>query len=136
MVDQLGKSQASSLDLQARVKLTSNQYESWDLQNQYSIDLSAAYDEHNTSVNDINKQDKNGNYEIADAQKLQELLNQAHELYEAQKFEITEKYSQKAKELAITQTSEQLSAYGTMFGGMADLVKGYAVNQVLPIKHY
>ncbi|MBF7690671.1 tape measure protein [Acinetobacter pollinis] len=123
---QLGKAQAGALDTQAKNKLTSSQYESWNLQNQYSDELSTASDDHDKSVRDINKMNDKGDYEIADTQKRQELIMQAHEAYEARKFEITEKYTQKANDLSTAQTSEQLSAYGTMFGGMATLVKGFA----------
>ncbi|MBF7694154.1 tape measure protein [Acinetobacter pollinis] len=123
---QLGKAQAGALDTQAKKRLTSNQYESWNLQNQYSDELSTASDDHDKNIRDINETDDKGHYKIADTQKRQELIMQAHEAYEARKFEITEKYTQKANDLSTAQTSEQLSAYGTMFGGMATLVKGFA----------
>lgn len=90
----------------------------WDLQNQYESDSSSLTDDYNNNVAGINQ--------ISDENERNQKLLQAHEQYLQTKQAMDQKYISQENDLRNSQTSEQLSAYGTMFGGMADLVKGYA----------
>ncbi|MBF7694230.1 transglycosylase SLT domain-containing protein [Acinetobacter pollinis] len=90
----------------------------WDLQNQYESDSSSLTDDYNNNVAGINQ--------ISDENDRNQKLLQAHEQYLQTKQAMDQKYISQENDLRNSQTSEQLSAYGTMFGGMADLVKGYA----------
>lgn len=130
--DQLGKAQASSIEAQAQVRgvMTPQSLAMWNMQNQYSSELSVASDDHDKSVRSIDKQDKNGKYEIEDAQKRQELILQAHEAYSAQKLAITQKYANQEDSLRIAQTQSQLQLYSQLtsqasevWGSMTDMVK-------------
>ncbi|MBF7685966.1 transglycosylase SLT domain-containing protein [Acinetobacter sp. B10A] len=90
----------------------------WDLQNQYSSDQQSLTDSYNNNVSGIDQ--------IQDETERNAQLLQAHEQYLQAKQALEDKYRLQQQDLANAQASEQLSAYGTMFGGMATLVKGFA----------
>ncbi|MBF7685961.1 tape measure protein [Acinetobacter sp. B10A] len=130
--DQLGKAQAGSIEAQAQVRgaMTPQSLAMWNMQNQYSSELSAASDDHNSSTRKINSQDKNGKYEIADANERYKLLLEADEAYSAQKLAITQKYANQEDSLRIAQTQSQLQLYSQLtsqasevWGSMTDMVK-------------
>ncbi|ESK41086.1 hypothetical protein P256_00071 [Acinetobacter nectaris CIP 110549] len=129
---QLGKAQSESIEAQAKVRgvMSPSALATWQLQNQYSGELSTAFDDHDKNVRDINKTNEKGDYELTDAKERQKLLLQAHDTYEAQKLAITQKYANQAEELKVTQTQNQLQLYSQLtsqasevWGSMTDMVK-------------
>lgn len=92
----------------------------WDLQNQYGTDQQSLTDGLNDNVSGINAKD------FKDEADRNAQLLQAHEQYLQAKQALDDKYRLQQQDLVNTQASEQISAYGTMFGGMATLVKGFA----------
>lgn len=105
-------------------KKNPNAYAAYDLQNQYSADLSGlnqAYANHNASIE---------NNPLLDQQQRQQKLLAAHEEYLQSKQALDEQYAAKEKDLRDEQYTTQLNMYGSLlsqagsvWGSMTDMVK-------------
>ncbi|MHA3061177.1 transglycosylase SLT domain-containing protein [Acinetobacter sp. ANC 4631] len=105
-------------------KKNPNAYAAYDLQNQYSADMSGlnqAYANHNASIE---------NNPLLDQQQRQQKLLAAHEEYLQSKQALDEQYAAKEKDLRDEQYTTQLNMYGSLlsqagsvWGSMTDMVK-------------
>ncbi|SPL69144.1 tape measure protein [Acinetobacter stercoris] len=121
---QTGELQRAYYEIMAQNKMTPQQRTLWEFQNQYSNSMSTAYDSYQNSVKDINKKDDKDQY-VNDAETRNQMLLQAEQNYQNQLLLIKMKGVEDEKMLREQQYADNISVYGTMFGQMGDLVRGY-----------
>ncbi len=122
---QTGELQRAYFEVMAQNTMSQQQLAMWQFQNQYGSAVGGAHDSYQNSVKDINKKDDKDQY-LIDAETRNEMLIAAQKNLEAQLLLIKMKGVEDERVLRQQQQISNLSTYGTMFGGMADLVKGYA----------
>jgi tape measure domain-containing protein len=122
---QTGELQRAYYELMAQNTMTQPQLAQWQFQNQYGSSIGGAYDSYQNSVKDINKKDDKDQY-LIEAETRNQMLLQAEQNYQNQLLLIKMKGVEDERAMRQQQQISNLSTYGAMFGGMADLVKGYA----------
>ncbi|MFW2106142.1 tape measure protein [Acinetobacter guillouiae] len=122
---QTGELQRAYYEVMAQNTMTQPQLAQWQFQNQYGSSIGGAYDSYQNSVKDINKKDDKDQY-LIEAETRNQMLLQAEQNYQNQLLLIKMKGVEDERAMRQQQQISNLSTYGAMFGGMADLVKGYA----------
>ncbi|EMC7950748.1 tape measure protein [Acinetobacter baumannii] len=131
MYEQASIPQSDVINLLAKKNLTSSQYDSWNLQNQYSDEMQNANDAYSSNVKAISE-DKT----IVDEEKRFQALLEAEELFRQQKFAINEKYTLMEQELQKSSRQTEIEIYGqllsqasSVWGNMTAMVKESAGEQ-------
>ncbi|MFW2777610.1 replication protein, partial [Acinetobacter baumannii] len=131
MYEQASIPQSDVINLLAKKNLTSSQYDSWNLQNQYSDEMQNANDAYSSNVKAISE-DKT----IVDEEKRFQALLDAEELFRQQKYAINEKYTLMEQELQKNARQAEMEVYGqllsqasTVWGNMTAMVKESAGEQ-------
>ncbi|MCG5919943.1 transglycosylase SLT domain-containing protein, partial [Acinetobacter baumannii] len=131
MYEQASIPQSDVINLLAKKNLTSSQYDSWNLQNQYSDEMQNANDAYSSNVKAISE-DKT----IVDEEKRFQALLDAGELFRQQKYAINEKYTLMEQELQKNARQAEMEVYGqllsqasTVWGNMTAMVKESAGEQ-------
>lgn len=122
---QTGELQRAYYEVMAQNRMSQQQLAMWQFQNQYGSAVGGAHDSYQNSVKDINKKDDKDQY-LIDAETRSQMLIKAEQNLETQLKLIRMKGVEDERVLRQQQQISNLSTYGAMFGGMADLVKGYA----------
>lgn len=121
---QTGELQRAYYEVMAQNTMTQTQLAQWQFQNQYGSSIGGAYDSYQNSVKDVNKKDEKDQY-LIDAETRNQMLIAAQKNLEAQLLLIKMKGVEDERVLRQQQYASNLSVYGSMFGQMAELVKGY-----------
>ncbi|PZL91306.1 replication protein [Acinetobacter baumannii] len=131
MYEQASIPQSDVINLLAKKNLTSSQYDSWNLQNQYSDEMQNANDTYSSNVKAVSE-DKT----IVDEEKRFQALLEAEELFRQQKFAINEKYTLMEQELQKSSRQTEIEIYGqllsqasSVWGNMTAMVKESAGEQ-------
>ncbi|MFX7695725.1 tape measure protein [Acinetobacter baumannii] len=131
MYEQASIPQSDVINLLAKKNLTSSQYDSWNLQNQYSDEMQNANDAYSSNVKAISE-DKT----IVDEEKRFQALLDAEELFRQQKFAINEKYTLMEQDLQKSARERELEGYGqlmsqasTVWGNLTAMVRESAGEQ-------
>ncbi|EMI8631288.1 tape measure protein [Acinetobacter baumannii] len=131
MYEQASIPQSDVINLLAKKNLTSSQYDSWNLQNQYSDEMQNANDAYSSNVKAISE-DKT----IVDEEKRFQALLDAEELFRQQKYAINEKYTLMEQELQKSSRQTEIEIYGqllsqasSVWGNMTAMVKESAGEQ-------
>lgn len=122
---QTGELERAYYDILGQNTMTQPQLAMWQFQNQYSNATGVAYDSYQNSVKDINKKDDKDQF-INDAETRNQMLLQAEQNYQNQLLFIKAKGVEDERVLRQQQYADNISVYGTMFGQMGELVRGYA----------
>lgn len=109
MYEQASIPQSDVINLLAKKNLTSSQYDSWNLQNQYSDEMQNANDTYSSNVKAVSE-DKT----IVDEEKRFQALLEAEELFRQQKFAINEKYTLMEQDLQKSARERELEGYGKL----------------------
>lgn len=109
MYEQASIPQSDVINLLAKKNLTSSQYDSWNLQNQYSDEMQNANDTYSSNVKAVSE-DKT----IVDEEKRFQALLEAEELFRQQKFAINEKYTLMEQDLQKSARERELEGYGQL----------------------
>ncbi|WP_373350924.1 tape measure protein [Acinetobacter bereziniae] len=121
---QTGELQRVYYEVMAQNTMSQQQLAMWQFQNQYGSAVGGAHDSYQNSVKDINKKDDKDQY-LIDAETRNVMLIAAQKNLEAQLLLIKMKGVEDERVLRQQQYASNLSVYGSMFGQMAELVKGY-----------
>lgn len=131
MYEQASIPQSDVINLLAKKNLTSSQYDSWNLQNQYSDEMQNANDTYSSNVKAVSE-DKT----LVDEEKRFQALLEAEELFRQQKFAINEKYTLMEQELQKSSRQTEIEIYGqllsqasSVWGNMTAMVKESAGEQ-------
>ncbi len=131
MYEQASIPQSDVINLLAKKNLTSSQYDSWNLQNQYSDEMQNANDTYSSNVKAVSE-DKT----IVDEEKRFQALLDAEELFRQQKFAINEKYTLMEQDLQKSARERELEGYGqlmsqasTVWGNLTAMVRESAGEQ-------
>ncbi|MFW2098608.1 M23 family metallopeptidase, partial [Acinetobacter sp. ULE_I057] len=122
---QTGELQRAYYEVIAQNTMTQPQLAQWQFQNQYGSSIGGAYDSYQNSVKDINKKDDKDQY-LINAETRSQILIKAEQNLEAQLKLIRMKGVEDERILRQQQYTDNISVYGTMFGQMGELVRGYA----------
>lgn len=122
---QTGELQRAYYEVIAQNTMTQPQLAQWQFQNQYGSSIGGAYDSYQNSVKDINKKDDKDQY-LINAETRSQMLIKAEQNLEAQLKLIRMKGVEDERILRQQQYTDNISVYGTMFGQMGELVRGYA----------
>lgn len=93
-------------------------YQQWDMQNAYGVASGGIDQAYNDQVSGINLIED-------DEQRKQQLLEAEQRYLEAKKA-LNDEYNEQERDARNAMQADNIATYGAMFGGMADLVKGYA----------
>ncbi|WP_180644826.1 transglycosylase SLT domain-containing protein [Acinetobacter bereziniae] len=93
-------------------------YQQWDMQNAYGFASGGIDQAYNDQVSGINLIED-------DEQRKQQLLEAEQRYLEAKKA-LNDEYNEQERDARNAMQADNIATYGAMFGGMADLVKGYA----------
>ncbi len=131
MYEQASIAQAEVFNLKAKKALTSDQLDSWNLQNQYSDDMQKANESYSSTAKSISE-DKT----IVDEEKRFQALLDAEEIFRQQKYAINEKYTLMEQDLQKTAREREMEGYGqlmsqasTVWGNMTAMVRESAGEQ-------
>lgn len=122
---QTGELQRAYYEVMAQNRMSQQQLAMWQFQNQYGSAVSGAHDSYQNSVKDINKRDDKDQY-LIDAETRSQMLIKAEQNLETQLKLIRMKGVEDERVLRQQQYTDNISVYGTMFGQMGELVRGYA----------
>lgn len=122
---QTGELQRAYYEVMVQDRMSQPQLAMWQFQNQYGSAVGGANDSYQNSVKDINKKDDKDQY-LIEAETRNQMLLQAEQNYQNQLLLIKMKGVEDEKVLRQQQYTDNISVYGTMFGQMGELVRGYA----------
>lgn len=122
---QTGELQRAYYEVMAQNTMSQQQLAMWQFQNQYGSAVGGAHDSYQNSVKDINKKDDKDQY-LIDAETRSQMLIKAEQNLETQLKLIRMKGVEDERVLRQQQYTDNISVYGTMFGQMGELVRGYA----------
>lgn len=122
---QTGELQRAYYEVMAQNRMSQQQFAMWQFQNQYGSAVGGAHDFYQNSVKDINKKDDKDQY-LIDAETRSQMLIKAEQNLETQLKLIRMKGVEDERVLRQQQYTDNISVYGTMFGQMGELVRGYA----------
>lgn len=113
-------------DALAKASLIQPAYTRWDAQNSYSDQMGAAWDNKQNAINKADEKDSKTDQYLNDANTRYQMYLEAERNYQEQLLAIKQKGLLDEEALRTQQYSDNLSVYGSMFGQMGDLVRGYA----------
>lgn len=122
---QTGELQRAYYEVMAQNRMSQQQLAMWQFQNEYGSAVGGAHDSYQNSVKDINKKDDKDQY-LIDAETRSQMLIKAEQNLETQLKLIRMKGVEDERVLRQQQYTDNISVYGTMFGQMGELVRGYA----------
>lgn len=122
---QTGELQRVYYEVMAQNRMSQQQLAMWQFQNEYGSAVGGAHDSYQNSVKDINKKDDKDQY-LIDAETRSQMLIKAEQNLETQLKLIRMKGVEDERVLRQQQYTDNISVYGTMFGQMGELVRGYA----------
>lgn len=93
-------------------------YQQWDMQNAYSFASGGIDQAYNDQVSGINL--------IKDEEQRKQQLLEAEQRFLEAKKALNDQYNEQEREARNSMQADNIATYGAMFGGMADLVKGFA----------
>ena len=113
-------------DALAKASMIQPAYARWDAQNSYGDQVGAAWDNKQSAIDKADEKDSKTDQYLNDANTRYQMYLDAEKNYQAQLLLIKQKGLLDEKAMRDQQYTDNLSVYGSMFGGMAELVKGYA----------
>lgn len=116
LTEQQKQSSRNQLRFIAQATMNPSEYARWNLQNNMTDDVAYAFEDYEKNVNNINRKDEAGRFEIEDANIRNQLLQQAERTHQAKMLEIKEDYAAQAKDLAQSQYESQLSIWSSLLG--------------------
>lgn len=114
LTEQQKQSSRNQLRFIAQATMNPSEYARWNLQNNMTDDMGYAFEKYGQDVNNINRKDESGRFEIEDANYRNQLLQQAERTHQAKMLEIKEEYAAQAKDLEKDQHESQLQLYGSL----------------------
>ncbi|MFP6818804.1 replication protein [Acinetobacter sp.] len=93
-------------------------YQQWDMQNAYSFASGGIDQAYNDQVSGINL--------IKDEEQRKQQLLEAEQRFLEAKKALNDQYNEQERDARNSMQADNIATYGAMFGGMADLVKGFA----------
>lgn len=113
-------------DALARYSMPQPAFNRWEAQNAYSDQIGAAWDNKQNAINKADEKDPKTDQYLNEAETRNKMYLKAEQEYQAQLLLIKRKGLLDEEALRTQQYSDNLSVYGSMFGQMGDLVRGYA----------